>query len=55
MNFELARHLAANSRARNLQQMDKTAIARKRLEIRENLQRNPIGKPGRTFRIRHEL
>ena len=54
MNFDLARPLAAISRSRDFQQVIKTIIARKRLEIRQKLQRNATGKRGRTFRIRHE-
>ena len=40
MNFDLARPLAAVATSRDFQQMNKTEIARKRLEIREKLQRN---------------
>ena len=37
---------AAVWRSRDFQQINKTEIARKRLEIREKLQSNTIGKPG---------
>ena len=42
MNFDLARPLAAVSR--DFQHMNKFEIARERLEVREMLQRNTIGK-----------
>ena len=46
MNFDLVRPLVAISRSRDIQQMNKTAIARKRLELREKLQWNTILKTG---------
>ena len=41
--------LAAVSRSHDIQQMNKTEIVRKQLEIRGKLQRNIIGKPGSMY------
>ena len=49
ITFDLACPLAAVSRSRGFQQMNKTEIARKRLDIRKKLQGNSIGKPGSDF------
>ena len=46
MTFDLARPLAAILRSRDFQQMNKVEVARLRLEVRERLQRNTMGKLG---------
>ena len=49
MNFDLACPLVAVSRSRDFQQMNKTELVRKGLQIRQKLQRNALVEPGSDF------